>query len=96
MIQYFVPYSGKKPAAVLVNGHRLVILSHDQEVFEGALEELGADRLRKVKSGESEAEQQTTLAKIAASAEAGVVIAPREIQVHEVIKNLEFQLPWIQ
>ena len=37
MNNYFVPYTGKKPASVCINGHRLVILAVDKELLEDDL-----------------------------------------------------------
>ena len=96
MANYFVPYSGNKPAAVLINGHRLVILSRDQDLMRSSLDMFGADRLRKVDGGSTEQEETAAFSKIAENASAGVVVAPREIEVTEIIKNLESQLPWLQ
>jgi len=96
MSNYFIPYSGKKPAATQINGHRLLILAQDKSVFEENLMLLGADRLKRVRGGSSKEEEQVILAKLARTAQAGLVIAPSEIGVEDVIKNLEAELPWIQ
>ncbi len=96
MSNYFVPYVGKRPAATLINGHKLLILAQEESVFAENLNLLGADRVKKVRFGDSKEEEQLKLTKIAKSVNAGLVIAPSEIGVEDVIKNLESQLPWIQ
>ena len=92
---YYIPYHGRKPAAVVINGHRLVILSQNKESLQQDLPMLGADQ---VKSVESEVEVEDNLPlidRIAKNAKAGVVFATGETNIPEVIKNLEEQLPWL-
>ncbi len=96
MEHFFIPYSGRKPASLCINGHRLVILAHDKEVIEEDLELLGADRVKKVKLGSAEEAQEQFLGKIARQVDGGVVIAPSGIGLREVIRNLESELPWLQ
>jgi hypothetical protein len=96
MESFFVPYTGKKPAAVCINGHRLVILSHEKDTLEEDLDLLGADRVKSVRLGQSEKDQEEFLGKIARQVDGGVVIAPSGIGLRDVIKNLETELPWLQ
>ncbi len=92
---FFVPYTGKKPASVCVNGHRLVILSSERDTIEDELDLFGADRIKKVRLGSSELEQERALGKIARQADGGVVIAPAGVGIRDVLKNLESELPWV-
>lgn len=96
MNNFFVPYTGKKPALVNINGHRLVILAEEKDTLEEDLELLGADRVKKVKVADSESEQEQMLGKIARQVDGGVVIAPSGIGLRDVLKNLESELPWFQ
>ena len=96
MENYFVPYFGKRPASLCINGHRLVILAHDKEVLADDLELLGADRLKTVKHKDRDGVQEEFLGKIARQVDGGVVIAPSGVELREVIKNLESELPWLQ
>jgi hypothetical protein len=96
MEHFFIPYSGKKPASLFINGHRLVILAHDKEIIEDDLELLGADRVKTVKLSSAEEAQDQFLGKIARQVDGGVVIAPSGIALREVIRNLESELPWLQ
>ena len=96
MDKFFVPYMGKRPASVFINGHKLVILSSEKDVLEGDLELLGADRLKRVKCGEQDGEQERVLGKIARQVDGGVVIAPGGVELRDIIKNLESELPWLQ
>ncbi len=95
MATFYVPYSGKRPAPVSINGHRFLILSSEEQALEGNLPLFGADRLRRVKVGESQAEQSVLINKLARSVECGVVVAPEDVDVREVINGLSAQLPWI-
>ncbi|MFO0417169.1 MAG: hypothetical protein ACK5Y6_07770 [Pseudomonadota bacterium] len=96
MDNFFVPYTGKKPASVCINGHRLVILTHDKDVLEDDLDLLGADRIKRIKLGADEDEQERFLGKIAKQVDGGVVIAPSGVELKDVLKNLEHELPWLQ
>lgn len=92
---YYIPYHGKKPAAVVVNGHRLVIMSQDKECLQDELAILGADKVKKIKSEMDVEENLPLIDRISKNAKAGIVFAPREAKITEVIKNLEEQLPWL-
>lgn len=96
MENFFVPYTGKKPALVCINGHRLVILAHEKDTLEEDLDLLGADRVKKVKLDGTEDEQERLFGKIARQVDGGVVIAPAGIGLRDVIRNLESELPWLQ
>jgi len=96
MDNFFVPYTGKKPASVWINGHRLVILTHDKDVLEDDLELLGADRVKKIAVSASDVDQEKFLGKIAREVDGGVVIAPSGVDLRDVLKNLESELPWVQ
>jgi hypothetical protein len=96
MDNFFVPYTGKRPASVCINGHRLVILAHDRDMLEEDLDLLGADTIKKVKLSSSEDEQQKFLGKIARQVDGGVVIAPSGVELKDVLRNLEHELPWVQ
>lgn len=91
-----MPFAGKRPAALNINGHRLLILATSRGVFEDSLELVGADRVKKVRAGGSHAENEEILNRLARSVDAGVVIAPAAVEVSQVIRNLEDQLPWVQ
>lgn len=95
MKSLYVPYSGKRPALVSVNGHKLLILARDKETFEDYMEDLSADRLRRVEAGSTEGEEEVVLKKLAERMNAGVVVAAAESDFPDVIKSLEEQLPWV-
>lgn len=96
MDNFFVPYIGKKPAYVCINGHNLVILAHEKDMLEDDLELLGADHIKKVRLSSSEDKQQQFLGKIARQVDGGVVIAPSGVELKDVLRNLEDELPWVQ
>ncbi len=92
--KFFVPYSGKKPASVCVNGHRLVILAPDREVIERDLELLGADRVKQITVTTGD-EHDKLLGSLARQVDGGVVIAPEGVDLRDILKNLEHELPWV-
>ena len=95
MTDLFVPYTGKRPAAVWINGHRLVILSHDRVILEEDLNLLGADRLKTIKVGANQVEVDRVLGRIAQEVDSGIVIAPPNVELKDVLRNLESELPWL-
>lgn len=96
METFFVPYTGKRPAHVCINGHRLVILAQEKGTLEEDLGLLGADRVKKVKFDGSDAEQERLMGKIARQVHGGVVLAPAGVDLKDIFKNLESELPWFQ
>lgn len=96
MGQVFVPYSGRRPAPLDINGHRVLILGQERDSVEGGLELFGADRVKAVRLGDSQEEQDEKLRHMAQVVGGGVVIAPTDIELPELIENLRTQLPWIQ
>lgn len=95
MIKYFVPYSGKKPTPVLVNGHRFILLSKEKESFEQDLSTVGGDRVKMFKVGDSVKDEEQFLADIACKNESGIAILPPDIKASDFLKSLEAQLPWL-
>lgn len=96
MKDIFVPYVGNKPAAMYINGHKLLILSTEREAFESQLEVLGADSVKRLKTTQSPKEQEKIISKLAKKIKGGVVISPNNMELHDLIKNLEHELPWVQ
>ncbi|MBN8550665.1 MAG: hypothetical protein J0M12_15220, partial [Deltaproteobacteria bacterium] len=94
MASYFVPYTGKKPAALSINGHRLIIVSRDRLMIEEHLEVFGADRVRRVAGVDSKVEEEVVFDQFAKLIKGGVVVAPADSDFSQVLKNLEHQLPW--
>jgi hypothetical protein len=91
-----IPYAGERPASININGHRIVILGQDNEVFSESLSAIGADSIKELEIGDSSEEQAQVLNDIARESHAGLVIAPSDVLVEDLLKNLEVQLPWIQ
>ena len=92
----FVPYNGESPAPVWINGHKLLILSLDGEDLSRCLKLIGADSVKRIKAGSTPEEQTLKLAKLAKKVDGGILIAPNELEVTDLLKNLEQQLPWVQ
>ena len=86
----YVPYTGDKPAMVSINGHNLVIAAEESQTLLRDLQTVGGDSVRKINDQNMDA-----LTSLAASVRGGIVIAPKEISLPTMIKNLEAQLPWL-
>ena len=95
MQKFFVPYTNNEPAAVEVNGHRLLILTSESDDLVHDLELLGGSEIREMDLSEDESEQSRVLADLAADINGGVVLAPPGISPRDMIENLAEELPWI-
>lgn len=96
MSWFYAPFIGNKPASTVVNGHRVVIVSHEPDRLAESLTMFGADRIKRLRAGESEQEQISALQKFSKKARGSIVVAPPEAGMFEVMKNLESELPWLQ
>lgn len=92
----FAPYNGTLPASVVINGHKLIILSQDKQELEDNLGLVGGEHIEPIPSSASVEEQDKILYHLAEAIQGGIVIAPAEEKIEEVIRNLETQLPWVQ
>jgi hypothetical protein len=96
MKSFYAPYSGQAPASMIINGHKVIILSEQADCLRDGLHFIGADRVIKIRAGETKAEQDRALSKFSKKVNAGVVLAPNELSVPELIRSLETDLPWLQ
>jgi hypothetical protein len=97
MKEFFIPYDGETPASICINGHRLLIVSRDREELEENLGLVGGNRLEQfVTSGVLMDEDEDFLESLAHEVNGGIVIAPEDAPLTEVIRSLESELPWIQ
>ena len=96
MNRYYIPCQGKKPVALEINGHRLLLLSRDRQLVEEHLDDVGADSVKVVKVADTEVAEAELFSKLSKKNEAGVVIIPSEASYSELRSSLETQLPWIQ
>ena len=96
MRSWFIPYTGEKPAEVLINGHKFIILAHEKEELEDSLELVGADRLEAIEGGDTPEEQTAFLAEIARKVEGDIVITSPDMTVSDLLHNLGEKLPWVQ
>lgn len=95
MANYWVPYAGRTPATLCINGHRLIILSEEEGLFDGTLPLVGADHLERL-GNDSTGDDESALNALAEETRCGVVVAPTDIAVTDIIDNLRAQLPWVQ
>ena len=96
MKKFYIPYCGKKPSAVEINGHRLIMLAQEKESVITHLDAVGADRLKVVKVDDSESAEVEFFSKLSFRNDAGVVVVPPEINCGEMLATLEANLPWVQ
>lgn len=93
MTQFFAPYTGKKPKIVQINGHKLLIVSKEEEVFNHeALEELGADAVKKMRARGSD---EDALIELAVKHKSGIVVASSDLDLNQILKGLHDELPWL-
>lgn len=95
MRHYFVPYNGDQPVSIVINGHRLVIISQNQESLQRHLDFLGGDRVESHVAEASFEDENHLLLSIAEEVGAGIVIAPEDTELVDVVRDLEGELPWI-
>ncbi|NBW39911.1 hypothetical protein EBR25_02800 [bacterium] len=96
MSRYFIPFSGRAPAALDINGHRLLIVSRDQDDIEESLSLFGADTVKSIEGEFGRDESFVALEKLADSIQGDVVIAPDDEPLEAILMDLQEELPWIQ
>ena len=106
MSYLYVPYKNDAPLPVDIKGHKLLIVSGDATDLENNLRKLGADSFKKVSVGNTPEEHTQKLAMLAKKAKLtkkskkggespGILVAPTELGLSELLKNLETSLPWV-
>lgn len=80
----------------MVNGHRLLIISEDKNILGDGLDILGGDCVKSLPKVNSKSEKERLLGRIAERAGAGIVLAPENIEMRDLIRSLENELPWVQ
>ena len=96
MEKFFIPYSNGCPAAINIKGHRLLIVSTDEEDISESLEYLGGHEVRELEAQDDNNDESRVLAELAAGIKGGVVLAPPGITLSRMIDSLETELPWVQ
>lgn len=96
MEKYFAPYTGDQLAPIIIKGHRLLVLSTTPEDIRAELSVFGGDNILEVDLTDFDYDENTALASLAASIEAGVVLAPPGVKISSIIRDLELELPWVQ
>lgn len=91
----YVPVSKNKPVVFDVKGHRMIILSHDEEALQFELKGLGADGVEAIAVGETQEEQEKTMNRLAQSVKGGVVVAPLNVKIEDLMHSLSQHLPWV-
>lgn len=96
MNRLFAPYTGDQPAPIVVNGHRLLIVSANKRVLGDGLGMIGGDRIKTLPKVHSTDEQERLLGELAVKSSSGIVIAPTDVEMGDLIRSLENELPWVQ
>lgn len=96
MPRYFIPFSGRDPAALDINGHRLLIVSSDQKDIEESLALFGADTVKSIDGELGRDDGYVALEKLADSIKGDVVIAPEDEPLESILTDLQEELPWLQ
>ncbi len=89
----FLPYLDDQPVVTEIKGHRLVIVSEDQQDLRDSLEILGADEVVEIDLVDSYPDTAEILAE---KVEASAVFTPEGVSVGSMILSLQDSLPWIQ
>ena len=96
MNRLFAPYTGNMPAPIVVNGHRLLIISSNKRVLDEGLEAIGGDCIKTLPKVYSTDEQERLLGELAEKSSSGIVLAPLDVEMKDLIRSLESELPWVQ
>lgn len=96
MPRYFIPFSGRDPAALDINGHRLLIVSSDQKDIEESLALFGADTVKSIDGDLGRDDGYVALEKLADAIKGDVVIAPEDEPLETILTDLHEELPWLQ
>ena len=94
MSNLYIPYSGRRPAAVSVKGHRFLILSRERGILEAGLQLIGADGLRSVETVEKD-DEEDTIDELAEQVNGSVLGVPEEVTVFDILDSLQSELPWL-
>jgi hypothetical protein len=89
----FLPYLDDQPVVTEIKGHRLVIVSEDQQDLRDSLEMLGADEVLEIDLRDSFPDAAETLAE---EVEASAVFTPEGVSIGSMILSLQESLSWIQ
>ena len=95
MARLFAPYVGNKPAPVEINGHRLLIVSAEKDFLRDNLQAIGGDRVKTLPANQTKEAQEQMLVELAQRSEAGIVMAPTEVGLPELLQSLRSELPWV-
>jgi len=100
MIRYFIPYSDGSPAIVEIKGHKMLLVSSQEEDLDSLLDAAGADEYVEMDMPETDQTEEEALASITDSFDTeknftGVVIAPPGVPADHLLYELQDQLPWI-
>ena len=95
MARFFVPFINDEPAAIEVNGHKLLIVTSESEDMIADLDLLGGGEIREMTLAEDDSEGSKLMADLAADINGGVVLAPPGVRPRNMIEDLAEELPWI-
>ncbi len=98
--EIFIPYIDGKLAFTTINGHKLLIVSEEEDEFYNSffLENNQVKPLKEVKELLSNPlyTDEEALSELAKKDNLGLVIAPPEVALDTLIATLEEEIPWVQ
>ncbi len=95
MTRFFVPFLDDEPAAIEVNGHKLLIVTSESADMIADLEVLGGAEIREIALADDDSEGSKLMADLAADINGGVVLTPPGVSPRTMIEDLSEELPWI-
>lgn len=97
MTTLYIPYFNDRPVSIQVNGHNLLILTSDEEsLLASDVFDVEYALPMEDDSYKSEEELEEALGSLAEQENVGIVIAPPEVALEDIVENLKVQLPWLQ
>ena len=97
MGKLYIPYKDKKPAAIFVNGHRLILVSKDEEDLCENLHLVDATDVKQIEiDDDAQFPESKELESLATTLDASIVVAPEDLPFQNVLEALKYTLPWIQ
>jgi hypothetical protein len=88
----FAPYKNDSPAAIEINGHKLLILTMHEDDMTEELSIVGGNKVRELDFGDDDTK---AIASLVESINAGVVLTPPGMKISTMIRALKEELPWV-
>ena len=93
MSKFFVPFNQDEPAAVEINGHRLLLVASSEDELTAGLREIGGSEVREIELSPSN--EESVLRNLANTIHGGIVLTPPGVRVATMLSSLKAELPWV-